>query len=202
MVVGRGLRRCRPVPAEPGVRVRNQVNLVSGWILGYAVLAMVVLTDPWVLTYEPRDDTLSSSLAFLGFFGAVSLVGSRCFAHPRLDVTPDGQLVVTGVLRTISAPLALVAEVDLTSRDHVRLRVQGRWYAVAALEVRQLDLARSGSTPSETLHALFGSGRLPHPAELEGAVRAGPSAPRGAEVVLWVLWLIYLVLGVLLTPLL
>lgn len=184
------------------LRLRNQVNLVSGWILGYGVLAMAVLTDPWVLTYEPRDDNLSSSLEFLAFFGAVSLVGFRCFAHPRLDVTPEGQLVVTGVLRTVTAPLALVTAVDLTSRDHVRLRIQGRWYAVAALEVRQLDLHRSRATASETLQALFGSRWLPDPAEPEGAVHTRASTPRSPELVLWGLWLAYVVTGLLLTPLL
>jgi hypothetical protein len=182
-------------------RLRNGVNHVSGYLLGFGLLAFVVGLDPWSV-YSDRGDGLDTvlNLQSCGFFGAISIIGYRLFAHPRLDVHPD-HLVIVGVLRDISAPLTAVTEVDTTSSEYVRLRINGRFRAVPGLEQRNLNTL-PGQGVVEQLMVLLPGVRLPSETSAHSAAATTVRFSRleRNEVVLLVLWISYTVVGVLSWP--
>jgi len=182
-------------------RFRNGVNHVSGYLLGFGLLAFVVGLDPWSVYSDGGDgwDT-ALILQFCGFFGASSIIGYRLFAHPRLDVHPD-HLVIVGVLRDISAPLTAVTEVDTTSSEYVRLRINGRFRAVPGLEQRNLNTL-PGQGVVEQLMVLLPGVRLPSETSAYSAAATTVRLSRleRNEVVLLVLWISYTVVGALSWP--
>lgn len=187
-----------PTGGTPGRRrFRNGVNHVSGYVLGFGLLAFVVGLDPWGLYSERGSANVPVNLEFCSFFGALSVLGYRLFAHPRLDVHPD-HLVLVGVTRDISAPLSAVTEVDTTSSsEHVRLRIDGRWRSVPALERRHLDVLRDGSVLEQLTALLPEGGDAAVAADGAGPVRVRLSRPELNEVFLLVAWISYTAAGAL-----
>lgn len=178
-------------------RLRNGVNRVSGYVLGFGLLAFVVALDPWGLYSDRGDADVALNLQFCGFFGAVSVLGYRLFAHPRLDIYPD-HLHIVGVTRDISAPLTAVTEVDTTSSEYIRLRIDGRFRSVPGLEQRNLESLRSEGIVDQ-LKALMPRDRLQAdtPPDSGGATKVRFSRFELNEVFLLASWIGYTLAGAL-----
>lgn len=186
----------RPPDGLDVVVLRNRVNHLSGWILGVGLLLFVVVLDPLSAYTSGRwqyDDpsNRAGEWHFALFFGALSVIGFRAFAHPRVEVAPTGRLTIVGWLRRVSTPLAAVAAVD-TSREYVRLKINGRFYTATGLEGRQLDWFSGGDPVVERLGCARGDSSAEPPA---ATVDVTVSWPSTAEILLLSAWTAYVVLA-------
>jgi hypothetical protein len=169
--------------------LRNKVNQVSGWLLGYGLLLFVLFLDPLsvVLTWEDGSNGLSrENLQFCAFFGSVSLVGFVLWARPRVELLP-GAVFLRNIFRDVRIPMHAIESVDTTG-EYVRIGAAGRKYTAAGLEQSNLMLMRGNDFGDRAAEAM----------QSQTQVEAGAStvttrwrAPEWPEVLLLVLWTLY-----------
>ena len=182
--------------ARPVV-LRNRVNYVSGWVLSLGLLGYIVALDPLSVYTSGRweyEDPTSRAVEwnYSGFFAVVSILGFRAFARPCVRLA-NGQLTIVGWLRSLTAPLAAVSDVD-TSGEYVRVRLGGRVRTVTGLETRQLGW-QEGSDPF-TVRLREATHEHPDSAVAD-AVATRVTWPSVAEAILVLAWVSYAVLALI-----
>lgn len=181
--------------AKHGERVmRNRVNAVSGWLLGFGLLAFVVLLDPLggYKTWPDGGNGLTSENLQIGaFFAALSVGGFSVFARPHVQLRQD-EVVICNVLRDVFIPRDAIEAVDTTG-EYVRIAAGGKHYTAAGLEQSNLSHWTGGSFGSRAEQAMQPTGL----ATRERAVVQVRWRRLGVpEVVLLVLWALYTALGI------
>lgn len=173
--------------------LRNQVNYVSGWLLGFGLLGFVIALDP-LAVYSVREGSGNGltrlNVEFVAFFFAISAVGFILCARPHVRLQP-GKIVVGNILRDVSIPRDAIEGVDTTG-GYVRIAAGGRYYTAAGLEQSNLSHwtgGRLGLQAEEAMHDV-----APRSAEQTVGVRwRRPEVP---ELVLLLLWAVYVLRGV------
>ena len=148
--------------------LRNQVNYVSGWLLGYGLLLFVLAIDPLGAVRTDGGvgfDTLN--LQFFAFFGSISVVGFALWGRPRVELLP-GLVVLRNILRDVRIPADAIEDIDTTG-DYIKIHAGGRRYTAAGLE------------QSNLMH-LRGSDFGQRAAESMGAQAAGSVSTSGVTV--------------------
>ena len=172
--------------------LRNRVNFVSGWLLGFGLLGFVVWLDPLGVysTWKDGGNGLTrENLEFVAFFFAVSAVGFLLFARPHVRLQQE-HVLVCNILRDVSIPRDAIEAVDTTG-DYVRIAAGGKQYTAAGLEQSNLSQWTGGRFGSRAAEAM----RADTPASAEQAVVVRWRRPGASELVLLLLWAVYAALG-------
>lgn len=173
--------------------LRNQVNFVSGWLLGFGLLGFVIALDP-LAVYSVREGSGNGltrlNLEFVAFFFATSAVGFLLFARPHVRLQPE-HVLVCNILRDVSIPKDAIEAVDTTG-DYVRIAAGGKQYTAAGLEQSNLSHWTGGRFGSRAAEAM----RADIPTSTGQAVVVRWRRPGASELVLLLLWAVYTALGV------
>ena len=173
--------------------LRNKVNHVSGWLLGYGLLLFIVCLDPLsvVLTWEDGTNGLTQeNLESCAFFAAVSLVGFTLWARPRVELRP-GLVLLRNILRDVRIPADAIEAVDTTG-DYVKITAAGRQYTAAGLEQSNLMHMRGSDFGDRAATSMQGQTQAHAPAS---SVTVRWRAPEWPEILLLALWTVYVAAG-------
>ena len=174
--------------------LRNRANFVSGWLLGFGLLGFVVWLDPLGVysTWEDGGSGLTSeNLEFVVFFAAISVGGFSLFGRPHVRLQ-TGNVLICNILRDVSIPRGAIEAVDTTG-EYVRIAAGGKQYTAAGLEQSNLSHWTGGSFGSRAAEAMQDRA-LPTGEHAVVVVRW--RRPEVAELVLVLLWAVYVALGV------
>lgn len=173
--------------------LRNRVNFVSGWLLGVVLLGSVVWGDP-LGVHSTADDVgsglTSENLGFVAFLAAASVGSFSLFARPHVRLQ-GGNVLVCNVLRDVSIPRGAIEGVD-TSGKYVSIAAGGKHYTAAGLEQSNLSHWTGGRFGARAANAMQ-EDVLPNSKQ---AVVVRWRKPEVPELVLLLLWAVYISLGV------
>ena len=173
--------------------LRNRVNFVSGWLLGFGLLALVVWADVLGVysTWEDGGNGLTrENLGFVALFAAFSVGSFSLFARPHVRLQ-TANLLVCNVLRDVSIPRDAIDGVD-TSGKYVRIAAGGRHYTAAGLEQSNMSHwtgGRFGLRAAEAMQEAVA------PSAEHAPIVVRWRKPEVPEVVLVLIWSVYVVLG-------
>ena len=166
---------------------------MSGWLLGFGLLGFVIALDP-LAVYSVREGSGNGltrlNLEFVAFFFAVSAVGFSLFARPHVRLQPQ-HVLVCNILRDVSIPRDAIEGVDTTG-EYVRIAARGKQYTAAGLEQSNLSHWTGGRFGARAAEAMQ-ENVLPNGKQ---AVVVRWRRPEVPELVLLLLWAVYVALGV------
>jgi hypothetical protein len=176
------------------VKVRNKVNFISGWLLGWVGSAAVIAADPLALFIAPTDDWGRASAFSVGLAVVSAATGTLCFtvfAKPYVAIS-DSCLVVQNPIKRW-----------LINRSDLILNRDGFPYPYVEVGGRRIWLM----SMERSLGSLLIDRNLAD--QLPSALTATPAAGRGnppegiytasaGQIVLCAVWLCYIGLALIL----
>jgi hypothetical protein len=179
---------------------RQWLNTVSGWGLGFGLLALMWATDPFGVYLKWADSgqgITSWNAVFYSWLFVLSLGGYSVFARPRVEIT-DYMVILRNVFRDVFIPRGSILHVDAFSGKYLRIWVGSAVYVARGAERTNLSVFLSKGGVAGTIAAQIDRGGQHEPhANANWPTKV---AWRRLELPEWILiagWLLYLTLGVL-----
>lgn len=180
--------------SDPGAStvMRNRVNFVSGYVLGYGILLGILTTDPLALYRAPGREgsgPLALNLAFTCVAALISIGGYVLFARPSVVIDGE-QVVVRGTLRDHSVSRADILDVRMGLAGHPVLVTRRGEVPLLALEKYEpsaiAEILAKGSSTQQS--------RDDNSCDI--TTRAHVRLPTASEWLIIGVWMSYVTLGV------
>lgn len=177
------------------MKVRNRVNFIAGWAIGYIGTAAVIAADPLALFVTPTADWGRLSPFSAGLTLSTALVANLCFmvfAKPYVEVQ-DENLIVQNPFKTWTLP-----------RSDVQLVRDAFPYPFARVGGRRIWLMSMERSLGSLLVGWNVADRISESPPTASAAPGNVNTPRGrynlsvGQVVLAAVWIAYVTLALLL----